>query len=85
MFKTIISRLNTRSANTQQSQHEAAHLACTMESMESRLLMASDYLHSDGIEPTALGKSITFTYTISAPSAGILIGLLLPAVQQVRA
>ena len=70
-------------------QEEQATQSCTMEPMEGRLLMASDYLRPADAEPTTttIGSTVTFTYTVTnpAPTTGILIGLLLPAVQKVWA
>jgi hypothetical protein len=86
MFKTIISKLNNRNANTQPSQHESAHQACTMESMEGRTLMAVNAFFEGVGETSTTGSTVTYTYTVTnpAPTTGILIGLLLPAVQQTR-
>jgi len=43
-------------------------------------------LEGVGGDETTIGSTVTFTYTVtnSAPTTGILIGLLLPAVQQTR-
>ena len=78
MFKKI-------NRNSQQRQ-QSNITPCTMEPMEDRLLMASDYLRPGAYEPTTTttGSTVTFTFTVTnpAPTTGILIGLLLPAVQK---
>ena len=64
---------------------EHATQSCTMEPIEDRLLMASDYLRPADYEATmTTGSTATFTMTVttSSPSTGILIGLLLPAIQK---
>jgi hypothetical protein len=43
VLKNIKSTWNTRNANQPQSQPRPTRAACTMEPMEDRLLMASDY------------------------------------------
>jgi hypothetical protein len=69
----MFSNIN-RTGQQQQSNIEP----CTMEPMEGRILMAFNaFVKFDGIDGEAMA-----TTELAAPTTGILIGLLLPAVQK---
>ena len=63
-------------------EQEQSSQSYTMEPMEGRVLMAVDvFMKFDGVGST----EAPLTPTVTAPTTGVLIGLLLPAVQKIRA
>ena len=73
--------------NRASQQDQSSSTPCTMEPMEARLMMAVDYfVPMPGFDKLAntIGDDAQLTTTVAGPTTGILIGLLLPAVQKMR-
>ena len=76
MLKNLLSKRVAATPNHQQSRPDQAHGGCTMEAMEDRLLMASDYLYTGGVGSTEVlpMESLSLNFTRGSTVGFVIYG-----------